>query len=271
MRKFELVSWGEKEQEYIKAYLSELAEQKNNAVLDGDEEAANSCWRAMEAIELNVAYINAFQNLKDKKFRESWCELEQCEIRASFISNNSSEDFLLHSRVSFIIEVVKKLQSLYPYCVFASPEFTVGYQTCSICGHKVRPRNRCAHVKGKLYCGQLCVYQQHDISLKSISLVSNPVQKYSVVHDDETLNFSALNYLMSIVDNPFELWDTEWTTKAYPAAQFSSCAPDQKCPCDSGSSFSDCCLGKAEIEVPHVNFVFNRPVPEEIPDNIFPY
>jgi len=271
MRKFELVSWGAKEKEFIGNYLSELEEQKKNAILNEDEEAANSCWRTMEAIELNVAYMKAFQNLKDKKFRDAWCGLEQCEISAHFISNNSNEEFLLHSRVNFIREVVKKIQSIYPYCVFASPEFTIGYKTCSICGHKIRPRNRCSHVKGKVYLGKLCVHQQHDIFFKSISLVSNPVQKYSVVHDDKDLDFSILNYLMSIVDSPFEIWDIKWTTKVYPADQFSSCAADKKCPCDSGISFSQCCLGKAEIEIPHIEFLFNRPVSQEIPDNIFPY
>lgn len=245
----------------LKQLLVVLKKTKEEAAAKGHEETANRYWRELEALELNALYINAFDKIKRKKYRDAWVELEQCEIKCKFIQTNSDPQFLERARIGFISEKVEKLQSLYPYCLFASPEFIVGHHACSICGHRITPRSRCEHKKGKIYNGELCVHIVHDLEFRGISLVANPVQKYSVLHNDETLNFSLLDHLFEVLEDPFEEWDARWTTKAFSIEQFSNVDPDSHCPCGSKKSFESCCIEKDEVILPHVDFVFSREIP----------
>ncbi|WP_162934915.1 zinc chelation protein SecC [Pseudomonas cavernae] len=268
--RIELSTFEDSDSPEIARILDELKEIKKNAIALGDEERANNCWRELEALELNLIYIKAFHKIKNKQYREAWYDLEQCEIKCQFIQENSSKDFCAKTRVSFIGAKALSWQSLYPYCVFSSPGFTVGYYTCSICDHKIRPRSRCAHSKGKIYNGELCLHVGHDLELKEISIVSKPVQKYSVVHNDETLDFSLIEYLIDFLEDAFEEWGAIRTRMKFPIEKFSRVKLDQDCPCKGGGRFGDCCSTKSEIEIPHVDFVFHKEIsnPAEIR---FPY
>jgi len=183
----------------------------------------------------------------------------------------SNIQFLRKSRTTFIKDKVFKWQSLFPYCVFASPGFTVGYYSCSICGHKIRPRSRCEHKKGRVYNGELCVHMAHDLEFGEISMVKNPVQKYSVVHNDETLDFSLIEYISELLDNAFEEWNINWAKKSFPIERFSNVPPDSKCPCKSGIDFDSCCINKAEITIPHVDFILSKEIPKDKEEIEFPY
>lgn len=255
----------------VKDLLAKLNDCKKEAAAKGDEEIANNCWREIEAIELNSLYVEAFDKIKQKKYQDAWCDLEQCEIKSNNLSENSSDDFLKRSRTNFIKDKVFKWQSLFPYCVFLSPGFTVGYYSCSICGHKIRPRSRCEHIKGRVYNGELCVHVGHDLEFGEVSIVKNPVQKYSVVHNDETLDFSLIEYLSDLLDNAFEEWRFNWTKKSFPIYRFSNVPPDSECPCKSGIAFKSCCINKSEITIPHVDFILSKEIPQEKGQIKFPY
>lgn len=269
--KINLVTLDDARKPLVNELLEKLLEAKKEAVVKGNEELANNCWREAEALKLNVLYIEAFAKLKGNKYRDAWNDLERCEIDSSCIEENSSEEYFASSRARFIKDKVEKMQSLYPYCVFASPGFTVGYYTCSICAHKIRPRSRCGHIKGKIYNGELCVHEAHDLEFREISLVTNPVQKYSVVHNDETLDFSLIDYLCDLLDNAFEEWDINWTKRSFPIDRFSNVEPSANCPCKSNKPFKECCINKDEVIIPHVDFVFSKNIPENKAEIRFPY
>ena len=269
--KVSLVTLEDTQKPAISELFDKLSEKKEIAVSQGDEELANNCWREEEALKLNILYIEAFAKLKDHEYREAWQDLERCEINANFISENSRDSFLRKSRVSFIKEKVAGWQSIYPYCVFASPGFTVGYYTCSICDRKIRPRSRCSHKKGRIYNGELCLHVAHDLEFLELSIVTKPVQKYSVLHDDDTLDFSIIDHLLELLDHAFEDWRLNWTRKAFPIDRFSKVQPDAECPCKSGKTFEQCCLGKTEVEIPHVDFVLSKELPESKEEVRFPY
>ncbi len=255
----------------VESTLAKLAVAKRIAAEKGEENQANQLWREIQAITIVSTYVSAIKKIKQKKYRDAWCELEQCEITCKFLRENSDNDFFNNSRVEFVKKYVSKWQSLYPYCVFASPAMLVGYYTCSICNHKIRPRSRCEHIKGLIYNGMLCTHQGHDLQIREISLVTNPVQKYSVVHNDETLDFSILEYLCSHISNPFDEWETHWTTKKFPISRFYSVSKDHKCPCQSGNKFGQCCSDKVEIEIPHVDFELKNGLNVNSEIERFPY
>lgn len=248
-----------------------IKNEKIKAIERCDEVKANECWRILEAFKLNVLYIKAFHNIKNKKYRDAWNELEQCEINYGFLSKNSTEGFLINTRSEFIRDKVSKWQSLYPYCLFMSPGFKIGYHTCSICGHKVRPRSKCGHKKGKIYNGELCLHIAHDIEFLEVSIVSTPVQKYSVIHDDKTLDFTLLQYLSDVLENAFEDWDLSRTTKKFPRERFANVKDDDACPCKSGKKFQLCCKEKKEIEIPHIDFILSKHLPPDKEEIKFPY
>ena len=255
----------------INQILEELERKRKEAASSGDEELANNCWRESEVLKLNIRYIVAFDNIKSKKYRNAWNDLEHCEIYADSIERNSDSKFFIESRCHFIRNQVSKWQSLYPYCVFASPGFKIGYYTCSICNHKIRPRSRCSHVKGKIYSGELCVHVAHDMEMLEVSIVTKPVQKYSVVHNDETLDFSLISYLSDFLDNAFENWEAHWTRKSFLIERFSQVDPGSDCPCKSGKKFKGCCINEKEICIPHVDFKFFKEISDEKAKVRFPY
>ncbi|MCD9480489.1 hypothetical protein [Photobacterium phosphoreum] len=255
----------------LQTYLDELKKRKEQAQVCNNEEVANAYWREIEAIELNITFIKCFGHLKAKQYRTAWNLLERCEINCKFLIENSTTEFQKKKRVSFIQEFIVKFQSLFPYCVFVSPGFKVGFYTCGICGHKVRPRSRCKHKKGKVYNGQLCLHEGHELEPIEISIVDKPVQKYSVMHDDSTLDFSLLDYLMEVLNCAFEYWDYVKTKMSFPRERFATFTSDDLCPCKSGSYFKDCCESKSEIEIPHIDFIFTKEIPDDKEKIKFPY
>lgn len=269
--KIKLITLEDAQQPFLKQALHELEQKKKSAIESGNETFANDCWREIAVLKLNMQYIEAFNQIKTKEYRKAWEALEQCEIQASFIKENSDERFFIEKRCAYIVEKVTMWQSLFPYCVFASPGFTVGYYTCSICDHKIRPKSRCAHSRGKIYFGELCTHIAHDLEMQEISIVTKPVQKYSVMHNDETLDFSLINYPAELLDNAFEQWEMNWTRMSFPIENFKSVLPDAECPCKIGNVFSQCCMNKENISIPHVDFGFWEEKPEEKTKLRFPY
>lgn len=259
------------DQNEIDSTLVVLADAKNIASANGQEDQANKLWREIQALKIAATFVSAIKDIKQKKYRDAWCELEQCGITCKFLSENSSSDFFQQSGAQFIEAYVGKWQSLYPYYVFASPGMVVGYYTCSICDHKIRPRSRCQHIKGRIYNGELCTHQAHDIEIREISMVTKPVQKYSVMHNDETLDFSLLEYLCSHIKSPFDAWEAHWTTKRFPKVRFNAVDEDQNCPCQSGNLYGQCCSDKTGIEIPHVDFELKNGLNEQAEVERFPY
>lgn len=269
--KIELITVEDTKRPQVNQVLEALKSEKRAATSNGEDEKANNYWRELEALKLNILFIQAFHNLKSKNYRQAWNEMEQCEIKYGFISNNSTPKYLDTSRLNFIKNKIVKFQSLYPYCVFCSLGFKVGYYSCSICGHKVRPRSRCEHKKGKVYNGELCIHVVHDMEMIELSIVTKPVQKYSVMHDDSTLDFTLIERLVSYLDHAFEDWDLNWTKMKFPIERFSSVSKDDKCPCKSEEKFGACCMGKKDVEIPHVDFIFSKPILNDAETITFPY
>lgn len=104
-----------------------------------------------------------------------------------------------------------------------------------------------------------------------VSIVTKPVQKYSVVHNDETLDFSLIDYLSSFLDNAFEDWVAHWTRMSFAIERFSQVDPSSDCPCKSGNKFEECCINEKEISIPHVDFQFFKSIPHEKANVRFPY
>lgn len=251
-----------------------LAELKTAALSRYDEEEATLVWKAETIAEVQTKFITAFSQLKKQNFYSAWCHLEQCEITLNSLKKHhiiSDDD---PHRLAYIDNMIARWQSLYPYKVFFSPEILKKKIECSVCRAPVLPRSPCGHKKGKIYHGDLCHHIVTEMEFLSISAVENPVQRYSVAflaNPDGTqkdhYNYSNVKFVSDRVSSPFHGWHSEQTTRKIAASEVAHLPSDHPCPCLSGAEFSECCIGRSELVVPHLQIVFYVQPEGNFPEN----
>lgn len=246
---------------------------KARAVARKDEQEANQLWCVQTIVEIQRRFAAAFAKLKSCDFYTAWCEFERCEIAISSLSEHFNTDESDAHQLLYIQRMVGRWQSLYPYKLFASPELLKKRIACSVCGHRVTPRASCGHKKGNLYNGEMCHHIVEEVEIVSISLVEQPVQRYSVLFlgsKDGTqydhYDYGNVKFVADRVASPFHEWTSERATRLVAAKEVAHLPIDHPCPCLSGKHFGDCCIGKQEFEVPHLQVTFSVPPPRDLPN-----
>lgn len=248
----------------LEGYLSSC--QKKNK-----ENTTNFLWRLVTLYNIKINFIKNFEHLKNGNFYESWCILETIEISVQNLINNSSKEFIDKYQVNFYKHYTQQWQSLFPYNIFFSMGFIASKFTCSICGHELRPRSLCNHRKGKIYDGELCFHicnQMDDIL--EVSIVDNPMQKCCIPMID--YDYSLVQYAVDRLYSPFDGWSYYKTKIKVERSKFHSVPPEDLCPCrENNKRFEECCFFKSQIEIPHIDFYFEKPFDESLPKFAFPY
>lgn len=251
----------------------QLSVLKENAVARKDEQEANRLWCVQTIIDVQRCFMEAFTKIKNGAFYDAWCKFERCEIALGNLSTHFNTDEFDSYRLKYIQCMVERWQSIYPYKLFASPEFIKKKIICSACKRRVTPRASCGHKKGNLYNGEICYHIIEEIDLISISLVEQPVQRYSVLflgNEDGTqrdhYDYGNVRFVADRLISPFHEWNPEWTTRIFTAAEVAHLSTDHSCPCLSGKRFGECCFNKQEFEVPHLQITFSVPPARELPN-----
>lgn len=249
-----------------------LSALKASAVARKDEQEANRFWCVQTIIDVQRYFVEAFAKIKNGAFYDAWCEFERCEIALGNLSTHFNAEESDSHRLQYIRCMLERWQSLYPYKLFASPEFIKKKIVCSVCKRRVTPRASCGHKKGNLYNGEMCFHIVEEMDLISISLVEQPVQRYSVLflgNEDGTqrdhYDYGNVKYVADGLASPFHEWAPEWTIRLVTAAEVAHLSTDHPCPCVSGKRFGECCIDKREFEVPHLQINFSVPPPREFP------
>ncbi|MBU1143218.1 MAG: SEC-C domain-containing protein [Firmicutes bacterium] len=160
--------------------------------------------------------------------------------------------------IEVILDTVHKIQKLYPYKWFTSREEIIKELKCSICGKIVNPMQPCGHIAGRVYCGELCLYEVCKLELIAIALVQDPLDKYAVIKPQgQEYNYAVLEHLMKGLSDPFEKWDYKEIKRLKP--EFNDIKMKQDCPCGSGKRFKRCCYPKESSWMPHIDFVITNP------------
>src|SRR5690606_22634214 len=128
-------------------------------------------------------YLEAFQKMRNQHFYDAWGQIEQVELAIRALQRNYKDFYTDNDefRLVYLEKHIKQLQDIYPYKIFFSPGFHILEQECSICGEKISIKNHCGHMTGKVYDGKLCHRKMIKTPILEVSVVTNPVQKYSVV------------------------------------------------------------------------------------------
>ncbi|MDL2271319.1 SEC-C domain-containing protein, partial [Methanobrevibacter sp. OttesenSCG-928-I08] len=169
-----------------------------------------------------------------------------------------------------IISHVKKLQAMFPYKIFLSPGMIINKSKCNICGKTYTFQKNCNHKIGEIYNGELCTRIIEDIECVEISLVENPVQKYSVAFiKDKTYNYGIIKYVISNLISPFHAWNYTLSKKLQPHSRFKNISHDEKCPCESGKIYKNCCLNKKGVLRPHYQIYYSVEPKNEFLEDLF--
>ncbi|HRK81703.1 MAG TPA: hypothetical protein PLZ12_09660 [Saprospiraceae bacterium] len=107
---------------------------------------------------------------KNDLIEKLWIKLWDCKERVDYVIDNFQGDlFVIVSKK--LEELHKDFLEVYGNGIYASPEFLIKKETCSICDLDVRA---CLHISGHVYSGAICKYVVKDFEMRSISLVTVP-------------------------------------------------------------------------------------------------
>ena len=244
--------------------LSEVEKLKKDLQEQNCDQKANQAWYIETIIRIHILFLKAWDHNNAQEFTAAWVEYEQAELACYRLKAN-----ILIEEIDWVanelLRRVKNWQSLYPYGVFASPEFLVEELTCSICEQKRSPWKFCGHETGLVYKGELCSNIVSKMKILGISLVTDPVQKYSVIQpslEDEGVNgfqrrHAIIIHAMKIIPEPFCYFRTEFKKVRWPHSKFPDLEDHDLCPCKSSRSYRNCCKNEKGVLRPHVDILVN--------------
>ena len=234
-----------------------------------DELAANTAWFLATVIKARGGMARCFDQMRTGEYLDAWCGLEQIEICAQWLRRNP---FLGLDRfhIPTLLAQVAEWQKLFPYRVFCSPEIIIEQAECSVCGKGVDPWNMCNHKRGNVYRGTLCSRVITKCTFISMSIVLDPVQKYSVLiaRDSEgkdPSDYSMVKFVLDRIENPLDRWSGRWTQTYHPHSLFADRDRLSGCPCESGRSYRECCLPRPGVIRPHYHLEFEKHPPAKLP------
>jgi hypothetical protein len=242
---------------------------------DGSDDDANRAWYLREVSANRYEYLCGFQLMQSGKFYQAWCKLEQVEIALISILRNQ-----FYPPARFAVEqlatMVKNWQTLFPYAVFLSPEFAIKREECTICGLTVGPWSTCRHQAGVVYRGQECLRIVKDVKFLGLSLVRDPVQKYSVPfmrnaqgEQYDQYDYTVVKFVVDRLRSAISGWTPRWTNAYHPHKLFKDVLPKDGCPCRSGRQYGQCCKPLPGVLRPHIDLVFDDAPSVALPNIAF--
>ena len=239
-----------------------LKQQKTLAVESDDQAAAKACWCLEQIGTAQERFVLGFAAAKQDDFHTFWCNLERVEAALHFLEPHYPT-WLPEFGLRHLSVHVAGFQELFPYRLFLSPGMIVKRFICSICGQPMKLRGGCGHVVGEIYNGEMCCRVLKDVELLEVSIVENPVQKYSVLFGpDIAYDYGPVRYVVRGLRSPWHEWRCELSDIVEAPERFPGTSPDSDCPCESGQRYDDCCKRKPRIRRRYEVLFAEDPPPE---------
>ena len=112
-------------------------------------------------------------SLKNNEMDAAWASLIYAQTSIPIVMRNHP-----FSNGEYLNGYLSKLDAyerfLFPKMMFSSYGGIIKKTRCNICGLEYE---ECEHLKGKMYNGELCVREIHEVDLEEVSLVENPASK----------------------------------------------------------------------------------------------
>jgi hypothetical protein len=224
-----------------------------------DPAALNALWSIEAFAQAMALYVDAFRKMKSGEHYEAWRALEQVEIT---LASGARNLFMpeLQPLIAERAATTALWQSLFPYRFFFSPGMIKQDWACSICGKKSTPIDPCGHITGRVYAGEFCSRLVKKVELLEISIVTEPVQKYSVLFPKgKTYNYDLVDVVLGQLKAPFDRWGGEWGYKRHDHSLFPDVDLDARCPCGSDLRYSECCRPNSGVRLKHFTLFGDDP------------
>jgi hypothetical protein len=224
-----------------------------------DPDVLDQLWSIEAFAQAMALHADAFRKMKAGEHYEAWRTLEQVEITLA----SGARNLFVPELAPLIAEraaTTALWQSLFPYRFFFSPGMIKQDWACSICGKKSTPVAPCGHVTGRVYAGEFCSRLVKKVELLEISIVTEPVQKYSVLFPKgKTYNYDLVETVVGQLKTPFDSWGGEWGFKLHDHSLFPNIALDDRCPCGSDLRYGECCRHTSGVKLKHFTLFSGDP------------
>lgn len=261
IRRF-LVNYRQRQQYLTESYRSIVDTLREKAVVEDDELRAKAVWCLETIGAAQDFFTRAFDQLRNDKFYEGWCTLERCEIALRHLRRHYHP---IHD--SFGIEHMERhllqIQDLFPYVYFASPSYLVLEAECSVCTAKLTLREGCEHRIGEIYSGRACHRIVKKLEPLEISIVTNPVQKFSVLFAG-AYNYGVVRYTISGLRSPWSKWSYDRSEIKTDKELYPTTGRNDPCPCGTEKKYKRCCIGKKRMKE-HVQVYFEENPNSDLP------
>ena len=231
---------------------------------EGDAQTANQLWYLSTVAAVRTQFLQALKDVDEELFYKAWDKFVKIESGLEVLILNR---FLpeLEQQVRDFHSLIIEWQKLFPYGVFFSPGYLIKKRRCSICNSIRNPWSECGHQPRRVYAGKMCSDIIEDAKFLELSIVKNPVQKYSVVRahgstpEEERLKHAVLIYARENLPSAFTKLKSVKTTILRPHSDFSQFSEKDACPCKSGNSYASCCLKGEGVRQPHIDIIYLVP------------
>ena len=251
-----------------KGFFAQVEDVRLHSVQKNNELLANASWCIAKIGHAQCEYVEAFRLCKEDEFHPGWCALERCEIALQSLRRHYKGE---NDRfgIDHMALHVPRFQGLFPYRYFESPAFLCKKAKCSICDTPFSFLSGCCHEIGELYWGKMCCSVIVDAKLLEISIVTDPIQKYSVLFPEGmSYNYGAIRYVVQGLASPWHGWDYTRYEIDTGEPLFPRVGRNDLCPCGSGRKYKWCCINETRMRG-HFQITFDVPPPPGYPRYIY--
>ncbi|MCL2097899.1 MAG: hypothetical protein FWH23_03975 [Bacteroidales bacterium] len=182
--------------ETLEAYRSNLLKLKRKYVKRGLENEANLVYCIEQSLQAVQYELQMLVNIKEDKMSEAWGNLVNAQVVYGTVIRNYPFEFEADNGYIARLEEYEKL--LFPKMFFSSVGGIIKKSHCSICNENY---NKCNHIKGKLYNGELCTRVITEMELEEASLVDTPANKHcrilTITHNGKAVDILTLREKIS--------------------------------------------------------------------------
>ena len=159
--------------EIINNYLNELTDLKKEFVARKLENEANLIFCLGNSLRVLQCELEMLIYLKEDKMAEAWDKL--VDAQAIFGNVIRNYPFETNSLAGYQQRLSDYEKLLFPKLFFQSVGGIIKKSQCSLCNDDY---DKCDHIKGKLYMGEMCCRIIVEQTLEEVSLVENPANKH---------------------------------------------------------------------------------------------
>lgn len=161
------------EKNRLSKFVEKAEKLKNDNKEKYSEDELNLILCLIISTEAIMSELSMIICLKNGDMDSAWANLVQAQNQTAIVASNHpiSDGEYLNGYLSKL-DAFEKI--LFPRMMFASTGGIIKKTRCSICEIEYED---CEHMKGKMYSGELCVREIHEIELEEVSMVENPANK----------------------------------------------------------------------------------------------